>query len=272
MQYNFNSDKSVTSASALAGYSSPNEWLKLSRSGNTFTSWYSTDGVTWKLVGTTTVTMGTVATIGMFVNSHNINQLSTVAFDNVSVTTSTSGPVPPPWLSTDVGSPTLVGSAGYLNGVFTVNGAGIDIWKTYDQFHYVYQNITGNGTLIARVSSQTNSSSNAKAGIMFKQSTTAGDSYFMIAVAPGGGIKVQYNFTGSVNGATYTFPNVWMKITRVGNVFTAYTSADGVTWTQVFTKTLTMNASMTAGLFECSHNANVMGTATFDNVSFTPGP
>ncbi len=272
MQYNFNSDKSVTSASALAGYSSPNEWLKLSRSGNTFTSWYSTDGVTWKLVGTTTVTMGTVATIGMFVNSHNINQLSTVAFDNVSVTTSTSGPVPPPWLSTDVGSPTLVGSAGYLNGVFTVNGAGIDIWKTYDQFHYVYQNITGNGTLIARVSSQTNSSSNAKAGIMFKQSTTAGDSYFMIAVAPGGGIKVQYNFTGSVNGATYTFQNVWMKITRVGNVFTAYTSADGVTWTQVFTKTLTMNASMTAGLFECSHNANVMGTATFDNVSFTPGP
>jgi glucose/arabinose dehydrogenase/regulation of enolase protein 1 (concanavalin A-like superfamily) len=272
MQYNFNSDKSVTSASALAGFSSPNEWLKLSRSGNTFTSWYSTDGVTWNLVGTTTVTMGTTATIGMFVNSHNINQTSTVAFDHVSVTTTASGPVPPPWLDTDVGSPTIAGSAGYLNGVFTINGAGIDIWKTYDQFHYVYQNITGNGTLIARVTSQTNTSSNAKAGIMFKQSTTAGDSYFLIAVAPGGGIKVQYNFTGSVGGATYTFPNVWMKITRVGNVFTAYTSADGVTWTQVFSKTITMNAAITAGMFECSHNANVLGTATFDNVSFTPGP
>ncbi len=272
MQYNFTGEKTVTSPTALAGYSSPNEWLKLQRSGDTFTSWYSTDGNTWKLIGSTTLAMNTNATIGLFVNSHNIGQSSTVAFDNVQVTTPPSNPVPAPWLDTDVGSPAISGSASYTNNTFTVKGAGVDIYGTNDQFNYAYQPVSGNGTLIARVTSQTNTSSNAKAGIMFKQSTTTGDPYILMAVAPGGGIKVQYNFNGSVGGGTYTFPNVWMKLTRVGNVFTAYVSADGVTWTQVLAKTLAINTSATAGLFVCSHNATAIGTATFDNVSFTPGP
>jgi regulation of enolase protein 1 (concanavalin A-like superfamily) len=194
----------------------------------------------------------------------------------VQVTTQASppppGPLPSPWLDSDVGSPAIAGSASYTNGVFTVNGAGADIWGTSDQFNYAYQNVNGNGTLIARVTSQSNTSSNAKAGIMFKQSTTAGSSYILIAVAPGGGIKVQYNFNGSIGGATYTFPNVWMKLTRSGSTFIASTSSDGVNWTQVLSKTLTITTSATFGLFTCSHNATALGTATFDNVSFTPGP
>ncbi|MEO6891395.1 MAG: PQQ-dependent sugar dehydrogenase [Ktedonobacteraceae bacterium] len=272
MQYNFTGSHSVTSPTALAGYNSPNEWLKLQRVGNTFTSWYSTDGNTWSIIGTTNVTMNATATIGLFVNSHNIGQYSTAAFDHVQVSTASNNPLPTPWADTDVGSPTLKGSASYTNNVFTVNGAGVDIYKTNDQFNYAYQPVSGNGTLIARVTSQTNTSSNAKAGIMFKQSTTAGDAYILIAVAPGGGIKVQYNFTGSIGGGTYSFPNVWMKLTRVGSTFTASVSSDGVTWTQVISKTLTITGSATAGLFVCSHNAAAIGTATFDNVSFTPGP
>ena len=63
-----------------------------------------------------------------------------------------------------------------------------------------------------------------------------------------------------------------MKLTRVGSKFSAYVSSDGVNWTLIIAKTLTMNTNITAGLFECSHNANAVGTATFDNVSFTPGP
>jgi len=88
---------------------------------------------------------------------------------------------------------------------------------------------------------------------------------------PGGAIKVQYNFNSSVGGGTYPFPNAWMKLTRAGNTFTAYVSADGVTWTEVLSKTLAINTSATAGLLVNSHNATTLGTATFDNVSFTPG-
>jgi glucose/arabinose dehydrogenase/regulation of enolase protein 1 (concanavalin A-like superfamily) len=274
MQYNFTGSKTATN---LTGYSSPNKWLKLQRAGNTFTTWESTDGKTWTQIGSTSVTMSGPVTIGLFVTSHNIGQTSSVAFDNVQVTTQASppppGPLPSPWIDTDVGSPAIAGSASYANGVFTVNGAGADIYGTNDQFNYVYQPVNGNGTLIARVMSQTNTSSNAKAGIMFKQSTTAGSSYILITITPGtSSFKIQYNFNGSIGGGTYTFPNAWMKLTRVGTTFTAYVSADGVTWTQVVSKSLNISTNATAGLFECSHNANALGTATFDNVSFTPGP
>ena len=120
-------------------------------------------------------------------------------------------------------------------------------------------------------SGSSNTSSNTKAGIMFKQSATAGAPYFLISTGPAGDIKVQYDFNGSIGEGTYSFPNVWMKVTRLGNTLSAFLSSDGVTWTDVFRKTLTMTACATVGLFECSHKTGVLGTATFDNVSYTPG-
>jgi len=274
MQYS--GSHSATPATYPAGFYSPNKWLKLQRVGNTFTSWLSSDGSQWTQIGVATVAMTGPVTIGLFDTSHDIGQFSTAAFDNVTVTTTSSppppGPLPAPWTQTDVGSPALAGSAGYANGVFTVNGAGADIYGTNDQFHYVYQPTNGNGTLIARVTSQTNTSSNAKAGIIWKQSTTAGSDYMLVAVAPAGGIKVQYSFNGSVGGGTFAFPNVWMKLVYAGGTISAYVSADGTSWTLVKSRATTITANATAGLFVCSHNTNALGTATFDNVSYSAGP
>jgi uncharacterized repeat protein (TIGR01451 family) len=262
----------------LAGYTSPDKWLKLTRSGGTFTSYESADGINWTQIGVATVSMTGPATIGLFVTAHNVGQASTVAFDNVQVTQTPPppppGPLPAPWTDTDVGSPAIAGSASYNGGVFTVNGAGADIWGTSDQFNYVNQPLAGdgNGTLIARLTSLTNTSSNAKAGIMIKQSTTAGSNYLMISSGPAGDIKVQYDFNGSIGGGTYVFPNAWMKLVSLNGKITAYLSSDGVTWTSVVSKTLAITSPATIGLFECSHNVSALGAATFDNVSFTPGP
>jgi hypothetical protein len=182
--------------------------------------------------------------------------------------------LPSPWIDTDVGSPAIAGSASYSAGLFTVKGSGVDIFGTNDQFNYVYQPTTGNGTIIARVTSVTNTSSNAKAGVIWKASTTAGSPYILIAAAPSGLVKVQYNFSGSVTTTTYAYPNVWMKLVRSGNSFSAYLSPDGVIWTTILAnKSLpTIPTAATVGIFECSHSATKLGTATFDNVSFAPGP
>ncbi len=190
------------------------------------------------------------------------------------IVTPASQTLPSPWVDADVGAPPIAGSATYSAGVFTVAGSGADIFGSSDQFNYVYQPSTGNGTLIARVTSMTNTSSNAKAGIIWKASTTAGSPYILIAAAPSGLVKVQYNFSGSVKTSTYSYPNVWMKLVRSGSSFSAYLSSDGSTWTAVLSnKSLgTITAAATVGLFECSHSTTKLGTATFDNVSFTPGP
>jgi hypothetical protein len=155
--------------------------------------------------------------------------------------------------------------------VFSVTGAGADIWGTSDQFNYVSRPLAGNATIIARVTSQASTSSNAKAGVIIKQSTAAGSNYILIAVAPSGTVKAQYDFNGSVTAsATYPFPNVWMKLVSLNGTFTAYLSGDGVTWASVLAKAVPVTAPATIGLFECSHNASALGTATFGNVSVSP--
>jgi regulation of enolase protein 1 (concanavalin A-like superfamily) len=168
-----------------------------------------------------------------------------------------------------VGGPSPAGSASYAGGVFTVNGGGNDIWGTLDQFNYVSQSLTGDGSIVARVTSQANTDPWAKSGIMIKQSTTAGAAYALLAVTPGNEVTFQHDFNASVGGVSYTFPGAWLKLTRAGSVITAYTSADGGTWTQVGTTTITMTDPVTIGLFVTSHNAGALNKSTFDHVSVT---
>ena len=221
-----------------------------------------------------TLTVGAGVTPGTYPITVTGTAPSATHATSVSLTVTAPSSLPSPWLDTDVGSPPIAGSAAYSGGVFTVSGSGADIFGTSDQFNYLYQPTSGNGTIIARVSSLTNTSSNAKAGVIWKASTTAGSPYILLAAAPSGLVKVQYNFSGSISTSTYAFPNVWMKLVRSGSSFSAFLSPDGVTWTSVLAnKTLTtIPTAATVGLFECSHSTTKLGTATFDNVSFTPGP
>ena len=161
------------------------------------------------------------------------------------------------------------GSASYASGVFTVNGGGADIWGSSDQFNYVSQPLTGDGTIVARVTSQSDTDPWAKAGVMIKQSTTGGSSYALLGVTPGNGIAFQYGYNASVSGGSYSFPNGWLKLTLSGSTITAYSSADGTTWTQVGTTTISLTDPVTIGLFTCAHNVGALGTATFDNVTVT---
>jgi regulation of enolase protein 1 (concanavalin A-like superfamily) len=182
--------------------------------------------------------------------------------------------LPSPWSDADIGAPTPAGSATYAGSVFTINGGGNDIWGTaggnLDQFNYVSQPLTNTSeTITARVTSQTNSSAWAKAGIMIKQSTTAGSPYALLAVTPGNGITFQYNYNGSVGGGAYTFPNGWLRLSLAAGTVTAYSSANGSTWTKVGSTPLTLTSPATIGLFVCSHNAGALSTATIDNVSLT---
>ena len=60
-------------------------WLRLTRSGDTFTEEGSTDGVHWIALGAQTVSMAGTVYIGMGTCSHNNAQLVTATFDNVSI-------------------------------------------------------------------------------------------------------------------------------------------------------------------------------------------
>jgi YVTN family beta-propeller protein len=176
-----------------------------------------------------------------------------------------------PIAGADIGSPTKAGSNSFGAGVYTVTGSGADIWSTSDQFRFDSQTYTGDGQIIARVTSQTNTNPNAKAGVMFRETLTAGARYVFVALTPSNGIVGQFRTTTSGTTtqavvASNPAPNNWLRITRVGSVFTAYTSKDGVTWTQMGAVTIPMATAINVGLAVSSHDNTQLSTATFDNV------
>ena len=61
-------------------------WVRLVRSGNTFTGYRSANGTTWISTGSVTVTMGTNVFIGLAVTSHRDGALNTSTFDSVTAT------------------------------------------------------------------------------------------------------------------------------------------------------------------------------------------
>jgi hypothetical protein len=61
-------------------------WLKLTRSGNRFAGFASSDGVVWRQVGVAqTVSMSVAVTAGLAVTAHNNTALSTAAFSNIAI-------------------------------------------------------------------------------------------------------------------------------------------------------------------------------------------
>jgi hypothetical protein len=184
-------------------------------------------------------------------------------------------PCPAPWNCADIGNPTPAGSQSFdpSTGTWTINAGGADITGTSDQFRYVSQPLTGDGSVIAHVTSQANTSTGAKAGPMFRTSADPAAPEYSVLVSPGQGIKVQIRKTQGGNTSKLANPAgtvpAYLKITRSGSTFTAYTSADGVAWTLIpgSTATLTLGSSLLAGLAVTSHHDGVLGTVTMDGVT-----
>ena len=60
-------------------------WFRITRSGNTFTAYESSDGATWFQVASTTISMSSSYYVGLAVASGNATSLNTTIFDNVSI-------------------------------------------------------------------------------------------------------------------------------------------------------------------------------------------
>jgi alpha-tubulin suppressor-like RCC1 family protein/regulation of enolase protein 1 (concanavalin A-like superfamily) len=237
-------------------------WVKLSRSGNVFSGYRSTDGLNWILTGSQTITMGSRVFIGLAVDSHNNSALCSCAIDNVAL----------PWRNQDIGSTGVAGGFSFagVTGTYNVSGSGTDIAGTADAFHYVYQSLTGNGQIIAKVASVQNTNAAAKAAVMIRENTAAGSTYAMMDVTPTSGAAFQYrSSTGGVTrnvSATGVTAPVWLKLVRNGNTFTGYRSSDGVTWTQVSSQSVTMATNVLVGLAVTSKANTVLCTSNFSNV------
>ena len=255
-------------------------YVKISNIAGSFSAYTSPDGLTWTLIPGSTIALNLGASVleGMAVTSHNAGILGTVTMD--SVTLSGAPPPPPPtcpapWTCADIGNPTPAGSQSFDSGTstWTINAGGADISGATDQFRYVWQTLSGDGSISAHVTSQSNSDAQAKAGVMFRQSTDPASPNYAVVVTTTAGIKVQVRTT--LGGVTTKLANptgtvpAYLKISSIGGSFSSYTSPDGVTWTLIPGSTIALNlgASVLEGMAVTSHHNGILGIVTMDSVT-----
>jgi subtilisin family serine protease/regulation of enolase protein 1 (concanavalin A-like superfamily) len=181
--------------------------------------------------------------------------------------------VPTPWLARDVGAPSPAGASTYNSGTFTITASGVDIWGTSDQFHFVYQQLSGDVDVVARVDSLATTHSWAKAGIMVRESLAANSrhAFALVSAANGYGFQRRIDTGGYstfTSGGSGAAPG-WVRLVRTGHKFEAYRSSDGTTWTLMGSDTVAMADQVYIGLAVTSHNATLGTTAKVDNLKIT---
>lgn len=249
-------------------------WVRAVRAGTRVTTYYSTNGTSWTAMGYDTIALGTSAYVGVAVTSHHGGAYATARVSNVQVRTAGSSTSLPSGQQTrDIGAPAVAGSAAYSNGTYTVRGAGADIWDTADQFRFVYQQMSGDVEVIARVASLTNTNSWAKAGVMVRESLTAGSKHAMTLVSAANGYAFQRRpltgeYSEHTSGGSGSAPG-WLRLVRTGDTFEAYRSSTGSSWTRIGSDTIPMNDTVYVGLAVTSHNTSTAATAVFDGVRIT---
>ena len=245
-------------------------WIRLVRQGNTFRGYSSPTGSTWTQIGSTNFRMSSSAYVGLAVTSHNAYQPATGTFSGLAM--GNSAPlVPAPWTAKDIGSPAIAGAATESGGTFTVSGAGTDIFNSSDQFQFVYQPVSGDTQIVARVASLQAANSWSKAGVMIRADLTgSAANAAMFATASGSWVAQERLLAGGTTyqaaGAAGAAPG-WVKVVREGDVLSAFESPDGNTWTLVDTDTIPDAVDGLRGLAVTSHASTAVATATFTNVA-----
>jgi regulation of enolase protein 1 (concanavalin A-like superfamily) len=178
------------------------------------------------------------------------------------------------WSSQDIGNPAIAGSASATASGFTITAGGSDIWGTADQFYFVYQQISGDVDVRARVDSITYSSSWAKAGVMIRGSLAADAAHGFTLVSAGKGTAFQRRTLAggsstSTGGVVAAAPE-WVRLVRQGSTVSSYTSPDGVAWTLISSDTIQLPTVTYVGLAVSSHNTSGATTASLSQISVMP--
>jgi regulation of enolase protein 1 (concanavalin A-like superfamily) len=259
-----------TYVTAASGTTAP-VWVRLVRTGDNVAGYYSTDGTTFTQVGST-VALASPATTqdaGVIHTAHSATNPGSAAFSNLTITTSAYSAY-----SSVNASPVQ------HEGVFSLTGAGADMWATGTQYDDQYAalypsaaSFASGNTVTVHVDSQKAGNGWSKAGIMLRNSisgTGSSPGYAILAVTPGNGISLQWDSNSDgyldkyVTTASTTTAPVWLRLTRSGTTLTGSYSVNGTAWTTISTTATLTGAATTqdAGMFFTAHSG-VTGTADF---------
>lgn len=185
--------------------------------------------------------------------------------------------LPAPWLTMDIGAVAAAGSAEVVDGKVKVTGSGADIWDLKDEFQFVFQTMTGDVEITANVEELTQSDPWTKGALMIRDALNDSSAHAIIALASANGEAFQYRpkageISVHIAGVTTVLPPKWIKLIRMGNVLSGYTSVDGVGWDFIGRATVPMTNQVYVGMAVTSHSDGLLSTCTYSGVTVSNTP
>jgi pectate lyase len=164
-------------------------------------------------------------------------------------------------------------SSSYLNGVYSITGAGNISTSTSYNHYFKYMPLTGNFIMTAKMMTQGGTVSGARAGLLATDSITSSGTYAWTArYANTGEIRRAINGDNKsvLSGYTTTTLPVWVRIERRGNALYSAASRDGLTWTEATSVSVTA-ATLYVGMAVSSGSNTVSQTASFSKLTVVGG-
>jgi TolB protein len=179
--------------------------------------------------------------------------------------------------SSDVGITPQAGKVEFDAGKaeYRVTGGGDNIWGTVDAFQFAWKKMSGDMALTADVQFIGKGAvAHRKAALMIRQSLDPGSAYADVALHGDGLTSLQYRPAAA--GVTLESKQeaksdlsapVRIRIERRGNSFTMLAGKPGGSLTTTGPITTNLQDPVYVGLAVGSHDANILETAVFSNVS-----
>ncbi|MDB6070445.1 MAG: hypothetical protein JWL81_1616, partial [Verrucomicrobiales bacterium] len=185
-----------------------------------------------------------------------------------------------------IGVQTSIPSHTWTGGIWQLNAGGTGLAATTaDSVYFINQPAGNTVTITARITAIQNvNGNNSIAGLMIRESAAADARSFFCGLTSLNGRRTILRTTAGLPAeiatsdtaaVTSPFAPTWLRITRSGNVFTAFTAPDVAGVPGTFTafgtpQSFPMASTSFIGLAAGSGISATRGSSTFDNLTITP--
>ena len=184
------------------------------------------------------------------------------------------GNPPFPWKNVDIGKGRIRGNAEYVGSVVRLYSGGVGFSEEMDACHFLYKPIKGDSEIVARVIHIQRPDSNAKAGIMMRESLAENARQVSLTLMAGHPGEFSWREQPAQRlhrlARPELVPPYWIKVRRDADTFSAFKSDNGRNWALLHQVPLPMKQDIFVGLSAAGFGEDFLSRATIDNLKEAP--
>ena len=180
-----------------------------------------------------------------------------------------------PFITDNIGGDTANGVLSFTGGVYTLTAGGAGVLSTNDQLAFSFQARNGDFDVRVRVAGLTAVDVWSRAALVAREDTSAsGRSVAAVATPTLAGCFLEWRDpVGAAFQRTGSYPpnlpDLWLRLRRVSNVFTAFAGTDGAGWFRLGDATVALSTNVLLG-FGVASGTSTPATAWLSDFGDNP--